>query len=84
MAESIDQMAEIPSIAGRADEITAEMLEVMRQQYELLQDVEREGSMTFGDNDRLVNNRRRFNQLVSDLEDWVRENGSRYGLALRK
>jgi membrane associated rhomboid family serine protease len=82
---SIDLLSDIPSIAAEPDRIiSAGLLEVMQNQYALLQDIERSGAMTFGHNDRARQNVRRFTTLMEDLNSWVQREGSEYGIVLRR
>ena len=84
LAASIDRLMNIPSIAERADEISAEYLETMQDQYAVLQDIQRAGAMTFGHNDRVRQNKQRFEQLSKELNNWVISDGARYGIRLRR
>jgi rhomboid protease GluP len=83
LAAAIDKLMRIPSVATKPDEISAGFLDVMQSQYEVTQDIQRTGRMTFAHNDRVRQNSDRFSELTKDLNDWVRSDGSRYGIVLR-
>jgi hypothetical protein len=84
IGETVDQLSDIPSIAEEPDRISQGLLEVMQNQYSLLQDVRGSGTMTFGYNDRAQQNMRRFTILMDDLNDWVQREGADYGIVLRR
>jgi hypothetical protein len=79
-AKSIDELRSIPSIAVRSDELAAELLSVMQDQYELIEDVERSGTMTFAHNRRLKQNVGRYENVMADFSRWVASEGRRHGI----
>ena len=46
ISKSIDQLRKVPSLAARTDQIVADLLRVMQDQYDLTQDIERSGAVT--------------------------------------
>ena len=82
--KSIDELRSIPSLAPRADQLTAALLRVMQDQYGLIEDIERAGTITFEHSRRLDENVRRYESVMSDFSKWVQTDGSRYGIQMGK
>jgi len=78
LSKSIDQLRKIPSLAARSDELSSALLRVMQDQYELVQDIERAGTMTFAHSNRLKENVRNYDKVMGDFSKWVDEEGRRY------
>jgi hypothetical protein len=83
-AKSIDELRSIPSLAPRADQLTAALLRVMQDQYGLIEDIERAGTITFEHSRRLDENVRTYESVMSDFSKWVQTDGSRYGIQMGK
>jgi rhomboid protease GluP len=79
-AKSIDQLRKVPSLAPKADELTSALLHLMEDQYELIQDIERSGTITFAQNLRLKDNVRKYDENMAEFSKWVEEEGSKYGI----
>lgn len=84
LSGSIDQLMEIPFIAAPADKMASELLRLMQDQYELVQDVERTGRMTFATDQRLKENMDQYARLMDSFFKWVATDGAKYGIATRK
>jgi len=80
IAKSLDQLRKAPSIASRADQLTASLQRVMQDQYELVEDIERSGTITFAHDRRLKENVRAYAAVMADFSEWVRSEGLRYGI----
>lgn len=79
-AKSIDQLRRTPSLAATADQLTSDLLRVMQDQYELIQDVERAGTITFAHSRRLKDNAGQYEKIMSRFSNWVETEGRRYGI----
>src|SRR6185295_2374470 len=76
-AKSIDQLQSVPSIAPEADGLTAEMLRLMQDQYDLIQDVEKSGTVTLSHGLRLKDNMERYGKVMESIFKWVDTDGRR-------
>ena len=84
IAKAIDQLQKIPSLAVKADALTADLLRVMQDQYELVQEVERTGKVTFAHSRKLKQNVARYDSLMKSIFDWVDTDGPKYGIQMGK
>ena len=82
-AKSIDRLRKIPSLAPNVDELMSALLRVMRDQYELIQDVERADTVTFAHGRRLRENVRAFEKIMEQLSNWAETDGRRFGIQMR-
>jgi membrane associated rhomboid family serine protease len=82
LTEAIDELRDIPSLAAKSDELTGEMLEVLQEQYAILEDVERSGRTTFANNLRLRRNKERYENVMKDIVEWVDSEGRNYGIQM--
>lgn len=82
--KSIDQLRKIPSLAASADQVASRLLRVMQDQYELLEEVERSGTVTFAHSRRLKENSTAYENVMSDFSKWVERDGQRYGIEMGK
>jgi hypothetical protein len=81
VAESIDRLRKMPSLAKQADLLTAQLLAVMQSQYELIQDVDRAQTITFSHSRLLKENLRAFESIMSDFSRWIASDEARqYGI----
>jgi hypothetical protein len=78
--KSIDQLRKAPSLAPKADKFTSALLRLMEDQYALIQDIERSGTITFAESQQLKENVRKYEQIMADFSKWVDEEGSNYGI----
>ena len=83
LASSIDQLRALPSLSPSADELVAELLDVMEEQYAIVGSVRRGAGAGSGQMRRLESNSERYRRTVRALFDWVETDGGRYGLELR-
>jgi rhomboid protease GluP len=84
VTKAIDRLRDIPSLAARADQLTAEMLSVMQEQYALAEDVERSGRTTLAHDLRLKKNTERYEKVMNDIIEWVNTEGHNYGIQMGK
>jgi rhomboid protease GluP len=80
IAKSLDRLRKAPSLAPRADELTASLQRVMQDQYALVQDIERSGTITLAQSQRLKENKQAYDAVMADFSKWVRTDGLRYGI----
>ena len=78
--KSIDELRKIPSLAARSDELAAELLRVMQEQYDLIEDIERSGTITFAHGQRLKENIARYEKVTADMSRWVASEGGKHGI----
>ncbi len=83
LGHAIDLLQHIPSLSSRADELAAELLNVLQKQYEYVGEVERSGK-TRSDFIGISPQSRSYDRISRDLEDWVEKEGSRYGIVNSK
>jgi rhomboid protease GluP len=84
MTKAIDELRNIPSLSAKADALTGQLLELMQDEYDVLQDVERSGRTTFAHEIRLKNNSQRYEELIKAIVEWVNTEGQNYGIQMRK
>jgi len=84
VTKSIDQLRRIPSLAVRPDELAAQLRQVMQDQYELIQDVERAGTVTLAHSRRLKENSNRYEEVMATFLKWVETDGPKYGIQTGK
>jgi rhomboid protease GluP len=80
ISKSIDQLRKTPSLAASSDRVVADLLRVMRDQYELVQDIERSGTVTLAQSQRLKENSARYEMVVGAFSKWVDAEGKKYGI----
>ncbi|HEY2381209.1 MAG TPA: rhomboid family intramembrane serine protease [Terriglobia bacterium] len=81
-AKSIDELRKSPSLAATADQLTADLLKVMQDQYAVLEDVQRAGTVTFSDGRRLKENAGQYAAVMARFSAWVQKEGPRYGIQM--
>ena len=81
VSRAIDKLQNAPSLAPRADELTAQLLRLMQDQYELIEDIERAGIITLSHHERLKQSMERYEKLMEAISKWVRTDGPKYGIA---
>src|SRR5262249_41155711 len=84
VAKAIDKLKSAPSISTKADQLTAQLLALMQDQYDLLQDIDRGGTITLMQARRAADNTRKFRDFSESFSSWVDAEGERYGIVLRK
>jgi membrane associated rhomboid family serine protease len=80
MSKAIDQLRRIPSLSAASDQLAASLLRVAQDQYELMQDVERSGTVTFAHSRQLKENKQVYDRIMSDISNWVATEGERHGI----
>lgn len=83
-AKSIDELRKSPSLAATADQLTADLLKVMQDQYAVIEDVQRAGTVTFSDGRRLKENAGQYQAVMARFSAWVQNEGARYGIQMGK
>jgi rhomboid protease GluP len=83
-SKSIDELRKVPSLAPTADKLTGELLAVMQEQYDLIQEIDRSGTMTLAESRRLKENTSRYESVMSEFSSWVDREGNRYGIRIQK
>lgn len=79
-AKSIDELRKVPSLASKSDELASELLRVMQDQYGLIEEIERSGTITFAHGRRLKDNADRYEKIMAEFSRWVATEGRRYGI----
>jgi membrane associated rhomboid family serine protease len=80
ISKAIDQLRRAPSVAKQSDELIADLLRVMQDQYDLVQDIERSGTVTFAHSRRLKENSSRYETIMASFSKWVDAEGPKYGI----
>jgi rhomboid protease GluP len=80
ISKSIDQLRHVPSLAAQSDQLIAGLLRVMQDQYDLIQDIERSGTVTLAHSRRLKENSARYEAIVDSISRWVDTDGRKYGI----
>ena len=80
ISKSIDQLRKAPSLSSRSDQLVADLLGVLQDQYELLQDIERSGTVTFAHSRRLKEISERYDKIMDSFSKWVDSEGPKYGI----
>jgi len=83
-AKSIDQLRKSPSLAPEADQLTADLLKVMQDQYALIQEVQRAGTVTFASGRLIKQNADQYASVMTRFSNWVQKDGARYGIQMGK
>jgi membrane associated rhomboid family serine protease len=83
-AESIDQLKNVPSLGERPDGLTSQLLALMEDQYELVEDIARAGTVTFAHDRRVESNEARYEEIMKSFFEWVESEGEQYGIQLGK
>jgi hypothetical protein len=60
------------------------MRELMMDQYELIVDIERAGTVTFAHHRRNQANEERHRQIMDGFFEWVDTDGAKYGIEMGK
>jgi membrane associated rhomboid family serine protease len=75
VASSIDDLRKAPSLSATSDQLTADMVKVMQDQYEVIDEVQRSGTVTFGADIRLKENIDRYDDVMKRFVSWARTGG---------
>lgn len=83
LGKAIDRLQSAPSISRRGDAVVQDLLDVLRKQYEYIEGVERTGKKS---NDFIGASpqSRRYTQVQREIENWVDEEGERFGIVNTK
>jgi membrane associated rhomboid family serine protease len=73
VAHSIDDLRKAPSLSATSDQLTADMLKVLQHQYEVIAEVQRSGTVTFGAGQHLGENVDRYNEVMKRFVSWNRD-----------
>jgi rhomboid protease GluP len=80
IAKSIDELRRVPSLAARTDKLVADLIRVMQDQYDLLQDIQRSGTVTFAQSRRSKENSEKYEGITNAFSAWVDAEGQKYGI----
>ena len=80
ISKAIDQLRSAPSLAARSDKLVADLIRVMQDQYDLLQDIERSGTITLAQSRRSKENAERYEAITDAFSNWVDVEGPKYGI----
>jgi hypothetical protein len=80
VSKSIDQLRKAPSLAAHSDKLVAALIRVLQDQYDLMQDIERSGTVTFAQSRRAKENSARYEAITSEFSSWVDAEGKKYGI----
>jgi membrane associated rhomboid family serine protease len=83
-AKSIDELRKSPSLAAKSDQLIAQLLKVMQDQYAVIEDAQRAGTVTFATFQRLKENTGQFMAVMARFSNWVQTDGARYGIQMGK
>ncbi len=84
VGKAIDELKAAPSLSAKADDLTAQLVVLMQSEYELLQDVQRGGTMTLMDARQARENAGKYQTFMETFFAWVQSDGKRYGIQLRQ
>jgi rhomboid protease GluP len=76
LGDAITLLQHIPSLGSRADELSAELLEVLQKQYAYVEEVERGGSPSSPHSSQ-------YRSVIEKLNTWVETDGAQYGIVNR-
>ena len=79
LEKAIDALSDIPSLGPRADEFSAQLLDLVRKQYEYILEVQRTGR-TRSDFIGTSPQSRAYKLFNSRLNEWVEKEGANYGI----
>jgi membrane associated rhomboid family serine protease len=80
LSKSIDQLRKAPSLAAHSDKLVAALIRVLQDQYDLIQDIERSGTVTFAQSRRAKENSARYEAITNEFSSWVDAEGKKYGI----
>jgi membrane associated rhomboid family serine protease len=81
----IDQLRKAPSLSATSDQLTADLLRLMQDQYDLIQEVQRARTTTFGSNLMLKQNIDRYHSIMNRFSKWTETSeAARYGIEMGK
>jgi len=80
IAKSIDELRRAPSLAARSDKLMADLIQVLQDQYDLLQDIQRSGTVTFAQSRRSKDNSAKYEAITNAFSAWVDAEGQKYGI----
>lgn len=83
LGKAIDLLQSAPSMSRRGDAVVGDLLDVLRKQYEYIEGIERTGQKS---NDFIGASpqSRRYSQVQREIENWVDEEGERFGIVNTK
>jgi membrane associated rhomboid family serine protease len=80
ITKSIDELRKAPSLAARSDKLVADLIRVLQDQYDLIQNIERSGTVTLTDSRRSKENSARYEAIADAFSNWVDSEGQKYGI----
>jgi membrane associated rhomboid family serine protease len=80
IAKSIDQLRRAPSLAAGSDKLISDLVQVMQEQYDLIQDIQRSGTVTIAQSRRSKENYAKYEAITDAFSAWVDAEGQKYGI----
>ncbi len=84
VSRAIDQLRNAPSLSVTTDRLVADLLRLMQDQYGLIQEVQRAGTMTLGTSLHLTQNFNRYEAIMANFSKWAQSEGAHYGIQMGK
>ncbi len=83
LAASIDRLREVPSLETSLDDLIALLIDVLEDQYTLIQEIRRIGDAGTRQREAADENTGRFGSAFGAIFEWVDTEGGKYGLQLQ-
>ena len=80
IAKSIDQLRKAPSLAAGSDKLVGDLTQVLQDQYDLVQDIQRTGTVTIAQSRRSKENSAKYQAITDAFSAWVDTEGRKYGI----
>lgn len=84
VSRSIDQLRKAPLLSLTTDKLASDLLKLMQDQYGLIQEVQRAGTMTLGTSLHLTQNFNRYEAIMANFSKWAQTEGAHYGIQMGK
>src|SRR5439155_23591965 len=68
IGRSIDVLKKAPSLSAKSDDLMSQLLTLMQDQYELLKDIDRGGTVTLLQDRRASQNARKYSELMDAFD----------------
>ena len=83
-AKALDRLRKIPSLSATSDLLTAGLVRLLQNQYELMQEVQNSHTITFGAARRLKQNEVEYEKIMGQFSQWAQTEGTRFGIQMGK
>jgi len=84
LGKSMDRLRKMPSLDAKSDQLSSSLAKVLQDQYELAENMERSGTVTFGHTLQLKENVRAYRDVMMEFSEWIQNNGSKFGIQMRQ